>query len=285
MDLFSMSNSFDDFTFNLKRDLVFFDIESTGLNVMKDRIIQIAFVKLKVGGGPPEELELLVNPGVPISEEAMAVHGITPQDVRNKPLFREVARDIFNFIGNADMAGYNSDRFDLPMLMEEFNRCGIDFDIDGRRMIDVQKIFYKMEPRTLKAAYKFYCDQKLTNAHDALADVRATVDVLKGQIIKYRNTDFESNEGEIIENPVRNDIQSINNFLTDKHVVDFTQRLRRTSEGKIIFNFGKYANQEVREVFRADRNYYHWIMQKDFSSQVKKIVSGIIEDIDKSGSV
>ena len=279
-----MSSSFDDFRFNLKKDLVFFDIESTGLNVMKDRIVQIAFVKLNAQGSPPQELELLVNPGIPISEEAMAVHGITPEDVRNKPLFRDVARRVYDFIGDADLAGYNSDRFDVPMLMEEFNRCGIDFDINGRRVIDVQKIFYKMEPRTLKAAYKFYCDRELTDAHDALADVRATVEVLKGQVIKYRDADYESHDGEIIEKPLQNDIQSISDFLTDKHVVDFTQRLRRTSEGKIVFNFGKYANQEVREVFRRDRNYYHWIMQKDFSSQVKKIVSGIIEDLDRSTS-
>ena len=159
--------------FKLERDLIFFDLEATGLNVIRDRIIQIAMIKFFKDGREPEELSMLINPGIPISEEAMQVHGITPKDVANKPVFQQVADKIYEFIGNADLAGYNSNRFDIPMLMEEFARIGMEFDISRRRTIDVQRIFYKMEPRTLKAALKFYCEEDMEDAHDALADVKS----------------------------------------------------------------------------------------------------------------
>lgn len=281
MDLFSSTKTPGDAKFHLKRDLVFFDIESTGLNVLKDRIVQIAFIKYFKDNRSPEELEMLINPGIPISPEAMGVHGITPDDVRDKPLFKDVAREIFEFIGDADLAGYNSDRFDLPMLSEEFDRCGFDLEIENRKSIDVQKIFYKMEPRTLKAAYKFYCDSELEDAHDALVDVRATANVLLGQIEKYKEVDYIDDDGLVINKPIRNDIDSIHQFISDFKVVDFTQRLRRNSKGNIVFNFGKYLNQEVKEVFKTDKNYYHWILQKDFSSQVKKIVRGLMKEVEK----
>jgi len=176
--------------FNLDKNLVFFDIESTGLNVLKDRILQIALIKFTREKEEPVELHMLINPGVPISEEAFAVHGISNEMLRTKPTFAQVAEEIFSFIGDADLAGYNSDRFDIPMLMEEFHRVGIQLDISRRRLLDVQKIFYKMEPRTLKAAYKLYCNKDLEDAHDALAEVQATVDVLKGQIQRYENVDY-----------------------------------------------------------------------------------------------
>lgn len=285
MDLFSTVPSLDNFQFSLKRDIVFFDIESTGLNVLKDRIVQIALIKYKKDGSAPEELEFLINPGIPISQEAMEVHGITPDDVRNQPSFKEVADKLVHFIGQADLAGYNSDRFDLPMLAEEFDRCGIDLEIEKRKNIDIQKIFYKMEPRTLKAAYKFYCDKDIKNAHNALADVRATAEVLKGQIIKYKHVDYQDKDDLIIKNPIKNDIDAIYEFTSDHRVVDYTQRLRRNGQGKIVFNFGKYINQEVKEVFNRDKNYYFWILQKDFSSQVKKIVKGIMEELEKEANM
>jgi DNA polymerase-3 subunit epsilon len=168
-----------DLTFNLEKDLVFFDIESTGLNVLKDRILQIALIKYSKNTSEPKELFMLINPGVPIGDDAFAVHGISNEMVRNKPTFDKVGQEIFDFIGNADLAGYNSDRFDVPMLMEEFHRIGIELDISKRRLIDIQKIFYKMEPRTLKAAYRLYCDGDLNDAHDALADAKATVEVFQ----------------------------------------------------------------------------------------------------------
>ncbi len=277
MDLFSTSQN--DLRFNLKRDIVFFDIESTGLNVMKDRIVQIALIKHFADGSEPRELELLINPGVPISSEALAVHGITAEKVKNQPTFREKAKEIHDFIGDANLAGYNSDRFDVPMLVEEFDRCGIDLDIENRISIDVQKIFYKMEPRTLRAAMKHYCNETLEDAHDALADVRATVEVLKGQIKMYQDVDYEDGDGFITKAPIKNDMDAIYEFTRDNRIVDFTNRLKRNAEDEIIFNFGKYMNQRVKDVIKKDRNYYHWIMQKDFSSQVKKIVKGIMDEV------
>lgn len=272
-------SSQSNFEFNLEKDIVFFDIESTGLNVLKDRIVQIALIKLKKEGGEPEELDYLINPVIPISAEAMAVHGITPDKLVGKPEFAEVAESIYNFIGDADVGGYNSDRFDLPILTEELFRAGFDLDVDNRKSIDVQKIFYKMEPRTLKAAYKFFCDKELEGAHDALADVRATVEVLAGQIQKYEGVDYTDGDGFVTKAPVKNDMKAIHEFISDYKVVDYTQRLRRDFKGEIIFNFGKYVNKRVKDVIRRDKNYYHWIIQKDFSSQVKKIVKKLMEEV------
>lgn len=279
MDLFSSSPQSKDFKLNLERDLVFFDIESTGLNVLKDKIVQIALIKYYADGREPEELELLINPGVKIPDEAIAIHGITNEMIGDKPLFCAFAQEIYDFIGDADLAGYNSDRFDMPMLVEELGRCDLDLDMDTRRTIDVQKIFYKMEPRTLKAAYQLYCDATLDDAHDALADVRATVEVFKGQIKRYDGVDYEDGDGFVTKAPIKNDIRAIHEFIVDERVVDYTQRLRRDHKGQIIFNFGKYMNQPVKEVFKKDRNYYHWILQKDFSTQVKKIVQKIMDEI------
>ena len=264
--------------FNLDRDLVFFDIEATGLNVVKDRIVQIAMIKYFVNGGPPVELSLLINPGIPIPEAAQAIHGISPEDVADKPKFEDVAERLYRFIGDADLAGYNSNRFDVPMLMEEFARAGLYLDIDKRRTIDAQRIFYKMEPRTLKAALKFYCDKELEDAHDALADIRATIDVLKGQIKTYAGEDYIDDDGNIIENPIRNDMQALYEFTNDKKVVDVTQRLKYDPQGEIVFNFGKYIGQPVAKTLYEDRQYYHWILNKEFSIQVKAIIKKLLEE-------
>lgn len=264
--------------FNLDRDLVFFDIESTGLNVIKDRIVQIALIKYPAGGGEPVEKELLVNPGIPISAEAMAIHGITPEKVANKPTFIQVAHEINDFIGDADLSGYNSDRFDIPMLMEEMARAGIDFDTENRRTIDVQKIFYMMEPRTLKAALKMYCGKELKDAHDALADVRATADVLKGQLVTYDGVDYVDGDGFRTEAPIKNDMKAISEFIADTRTVDATQRFKYNHKGVIVFNFGKYVGKPVAETLYKDRQYLNWILEKDFSTQVKKIVKKIVRE-------
>lgn len=261
----------------LDRPLVFLDIESTGLNVLKDRILQLALIRYDKGDPVPRELFMLINPGIPISEEAFAVHGISNEMLRNKPTFEQVGQEIHAFIGEADLAGYNSDRFDVPMLMEEFNRVGLELDISKRRLIDVQKIFYKMEPRTLKAAYRLYCQGDLADAHDALADARATVEVLKGQIKRYENVDYVDGDGFVTPAPIQNDINTIARFIADESMLDVTQRLKYNAKGEVIFNFGKYAGQVVAAVFRAEPNYYHWIMEKDFSAQVKQIVKKIFE--------
>ena len=264
--------------FNLSKDLIFFDVESTGLNVVRDRILQIALIKFSPGKEEPEELSLLINPGVPIPEESYAIHGISAQDVANKPTFAQVAEKIYKFIGDGDLAGYNSARFDVPILMEEFARVGIEFSMENRSSVDVQRIFYKMEPRTLSAALRYYCNKELEGAHDALADVRATVDVLKGQLIRYEGVDLIVDEEETIPAPIVNDMKALHAFTADLKTIDATQRLKYNKDGVIVFNFGKYTNQAVVDVLKKDKGYYNWILTKDFSSQVKQIIKRIYNE-------
>ena len=264
--------------FHLQHDLLFFDIEATGLNVVRDRIVQIALVKYFANGQPAAELSLLINPQMPIAEDAIAVHGITLADVANEPTFEQVAQQIFDFIGDSDLAGYNSNRFDVPLLMEEFARAGLDFEVEKRKTIDVQRIFYKMEPRTLKAAYRLYCGQELENAHDALADVRATVEVFRGQLARYDGVDLLDESGKTIGAPIKNDMQILHDFTNDLKTLDATQRLKLDSDGKtVLFNFGKYVGQPAAKILYEDRNYYHWIQNKEFSTQVKKMVKNLLE--------
>ncbi len=269
---------------NLTRDLVFFDVETTGLNVIRDRILQIALIKYSKNSDEPKELSMLINPGVPISEESMSIHGISPKDLANKPTFQQASKQIYDFIGNADLAGYNAARFDIPLLMEEFARVGIDLDITKRRIIDVQRIFYKMEPRTLKAALRFYCHKELEDAHDALADVRATVDVFKGQLHFYEGKNGIDEEGNEIAEPIKNDIQALHDFTNDLRLIDATQKLRYDHNGVVVFNFGKYMGQPVADVLAKDKNYYNWIQEKEFSAQVKQIVKKIAKESSKNGA-
>lgn len=275
----------DGMKFNLSKDIVFFDIEATGLNVVKDRIIQLAMIKYRPGADEAEEWTSLINPGtVMISEEAYRVHGISAQMVANKPRFEQLADKIWDFIGDADLGGYNSDRFDIPMLMEEFARAGKDFNLENRNTVDAQKIFYKMEPRTLSAAYRLYCGKELENAHDALEDVRATVEVLKGQIEKYKDAEYIDQDGNVHPGVIKNDMNALASFTNDSRTVDVTQRLKYNNNGEIIFNFGKYNGQKVVDVLSRDRQYYNWILEKDFSVQVKQIVRKIIKDYESSNS-
>lgn len=265
----------------LERDLCFFDIESTGLNVLRDRILQLAIIKFPKGNGEPLELSMLINPSIPISEEAMSIHGITPKDVARKPTFEQVAKQIFDFIGDSDLAGYNSSRFDIPMLMEEFDRAGMEFDLSKRRIIDVQRIFYKMEPRTLKAALKYYCNEDIEDAHDALADVKATISVFKGQIERYKDTDFIDDDGNRVESPIKPDIKALHDFTNDLRFADATQKMKYDHNNVLVFSFGKYQNQPVAEVFKKDRNYYNWIQTKEFSAQVKQITKAVMKELEK----
>lgn len=266
--------------FNLERDLVFFDVETTGLHVIRDRIIQLAMIKyLKVGG--TEELNLLINPGVPISEEAFQIHGISNETVRNKPTFQQESQKIFDFIKGADLAGYNSNRFDVPILMEEMSRCGLHLDIDSRRLIDVQRIFYRMEPRTLRAAYQFYCNKEIENAHDAMSDIKATVEVLGGMLNKYKNHDLTGEDGIVLEKPIQNDVQKLHDFTNDVKVLDATQRLKYNDQGEVVFAFGKYIGQPAGKILFEDRNYYHWIQEKEFSFQVKEIVKKLLKEYEQ----
>lgn len=264
--------------FNLDKDLVFFDLEATGLSVVRDKIVQIALIKYPKNGGEPVEKSMMINPGIPISEEAMGVHGITPKMLANKPSFAQVADEIYDFIGNADLGGYNSNRFDIPMLMEEFARVGTELDISKRRLIDVQRIFYKMEPRNLRAALRYYCDKELIGAHDALADVRATVDVLKGQMEKYKGVNLVDEEGNVTEEPVRNDMAAIHDFVNDLRYLEPTQKMKLNDKGVAVFCFGKYNNSPVGESLAKDNNYYNWIMNKEFSTQMKQLCKKYLKE-------
>ena len=266
----------------LTRDLVFFDVETTGLNVLRDRIVQIALIKYQKNNPEPIELQKLINPGIPISEESMSIHGITPKDLEDKPTFVQVGQQLFDFIGDADLAGYNAARFDIPMLIEEFYRVGLEFDMNKRRVVDVQRIFYKMEPRTLKAALKFYCQKELTDAHDAMTDTRATVDIFRGQLDYYEGKNLTDEEGKEIEAPIKKDIQALSDFTNDYNIIDATQRLKYDHNGIMVFNFGKYVGQPVEEVLAVkDKNYAHWILEKEFSAQVKQTIRQVVKDIEK----
>jgi DNA polymerase-3 subunit epsilon len=267
--------------FQLERDLCFFDLEATGLNVVRDRIVQLAIIKYFKSGKEPQELSMLINPGIPISLEAMMVHGISPKDVAKKPGFQQVAQQIWDFIGNADLAGYNSNRFDIPMLIEEFARVGMEFDMTKRRTIDVQRIFYKMEPRTLKAAHKFYCNEDMVDAHDALADVKATIAVFQGQLQRYDGVDFTDEDGIRQESPIKKDVAALHEFTNDNRFLDATQRLRQDPNGEVVFNFGKYMGQPVGEVLYNDKQYYNWMLNKEFSSQVKQIIKQLLKTYEK----
>lgn len=257
--------------FNLDKDLVFLDIESTGLHVIHDRIVQLALIKYPKNNDPAIEYTALVNPGRSITEEAMSIHGITEEMVKDKPFFKDIAKEVHDFIGDADLAGYNSNRFDVPMLMEELDRAGHQLDMTTRRTIDIMRIFTKMEPRNLSAALKFYTGEELINAHDALEDVRATVKVLKGQLSRYKDTPYDDGEGNI-SYPIKNDLQALHDFTTDLRFPDVTQKLKYDLEGNIVFNFGKFNGKPVGETLYKDRQYLAWILSKDFSYQVKDII-------------
>lgn len=259
--------------FQLDRDLIFFDLETTGLSVVRDRIVQMAFIKYYADGREPKEVKMLIDPEIPISTESSSIHGITADDVRGKHTFKQVAERLMGFIGDADLAGYNSNRFDVPVLMEEFHRAGLAFSLEGRRLIDVQRIFYKMEPRTLRAALRYYTGQSLTDAHDALADVRATVEVLKGQIDRYQGADLVDEDGNVTHEPVRNDMQQLHDFTNDLRFLDATQRIRVEMDGTAVFNFGKYNGKPVGETLAKDNNYHEWIQKKEFSTQMKQIAA------------
>lgn len=261
---------------NLKRPLAFFDLETTGVNISSDRIVEISILKVNPGGGE-ETLTLRVNPERTIPKESSVFHGIYDEDVKDLPTFGDRAKEIADFIGDADLAGYNSNKFDVPMLMEEFLRVGIPFSLEGRSFVDVQNIFHQMEQRTLKAAYRFYCDKNLENAHSAEADVRATYDVLKAQLVKYQDVDFEDKHGSI-SRPVVNDVPALHDFTNLSRPVDFAGRLVYDEDGDPAINFGKHKGRKVVDVFRAEPSYYAWMQNGEFPLYTKKVLEGLWND-------
>lgn len=244
----------------LDRPLVFFDLETTGTNVVTDRIVQLAGLRYEPGGQEPTRLMRYVNPGVPIPAETTAIHGITDERVANEPSFATLVPEFETFFANADIGGYNVARFDIPLLMEEFARCGRDSDLANRRRVDVQEIFFRMEPRTLAGALRFYCDAELEGAHDAMADTEATVRVLAGQLDRYAPQGL-----------LTADVEALHKLSGRPGQLDATNRLRLDADGEPVFNFGKYQGQRLRLVFAKEPSYYHWIQQKDFGVEVKQI--------------
>jgi len=257
----------------LKRPIAFFDIESTGTNVVKDRIVEICIFKVLPDGSSETKLRR-INPGIPIPAEVTAIHGISDSDVANEPGFKQIARSMYDFMKDCDLAGYNSNKFDVPMLIEEFLRCNMEFSLKNRNLIDVQNIFHKMEPRTLKAAYKFYCNKELIDAHSAEADTKATYEILLSQIKRYENTQFEDSDGKITI-PVKNDMDALYEFSYNHRNADLVGHIVFNANGKETFNFGKHKGVTVEDVFAKDPFYYDWIMKSEFPLYTKNVIKEI----------
>jgi len=247
----------------LTRPLVFFDLETTGTHTVGDRIVEIAAIKL-YPDGRRETWTRRVHPGRPIPPESSAIHGITDEDVRDAPRFKDLAGDLANFLEGADLAGYNILRFDLPFLREEFRRAGVPFDSEGRSLIDAQVIFHKKEPRTLEAALRYYCGEEHKDAHSALGDVEATMKVLEAQFGRYRD--------------LPRDMDGLHRFC-DQRNPRFVDRWGKLvwNEGEVCLGFGPHRGKSLREVAENDENFLHWILRKDFSAEVKEIVAGALE--------
>jgi DNA polymerase III subunit epsilon len=258
----------------LTRPLAFFDLETTGTNVVNDRIVEISIYRVNLDGSS-DSMTRLVNPTIPIPPEVTAIHGIKDQDVASAPTFAQLAPALDTFLKNCDLAGYNSNKFDVPMLIEEFLRCNIQFDIKKRRLVDVQNIFHKMEPRTLKAAYKFYCGKNLVGAHEAEADTRATYEILLSQIERYQDVEYEDRDGNVSK-PIINDIQALYEFSYNHNNADLVGHIGFNRQGKEIFNFGKHKNRPVEDVFQQEPQYYDWMMKADFPLSTKNVIQQIM---------
>ena len=242
----------------LERPLIFFDLETTGTNVTHDRIVELSYIKVYPDGTEERKTRRL-NPEMPIPAESTAIHHITDADVANEPTFRQIAKSLLEIFDGCDIAGYNSNKFDVPVLMEEFGRCGLNFDIAGRRFIDVQNIFHKKEQRTLVAAYKFYCGEDLTDAHAANADTEATYKVLLGQLAMYDD--------------LENDVEFLAKFSAVGRNVDLAARIVLNDKDEPIFNFGRHKGKTVKEVLRKEPSFYDWMMQGDFPKNTKDVLT------------
>ena len=245
----------------LIRPIAFIDLETTGVNLSSDRIVEIAIVKIM-----PDQTRVvkrkLINPEMMIPKQSSDIHGITDEMVKDASTFKQAGNEIKQFLDNCDLGGYNSNRFDIPMLMEEFLRAGMDVDLSTRRMVDVQHIFYTMEPRTLSAAYKFYCQKELENAHSAEVDVNATIDVLLSQITRYEK--------------LGNSVDSILSTIGEEKIVDYARRFLFDDKGVEVFNFGKYKGKSVRDVLKSEPQYYDWMMKGDFPLHTKQKLTEIL---------
>ena len=270
------------FQFNLKRPLAFFDLETTGVDVGRDRIVEIAILKVMPNGQvhkmPAEGQErLVVNPEIPIPLESSLIHGIYPEDVRSAPLFRDIAPKIYQFLFDCDLAGFNSNKFDLPLLAEEFLRAGIDFDVEGRNLVDVQVLFHLLEPRNLSAAYHMYCKKDLIDAHEAMPDVIATAEVLNAMILKYQGQELKLGKEEQVV--ISNEMEVLHHISERKKKVDLMGQVVLNEGGDPVFNFGKHKGKLVEEIFKSEPGYFGWLMQADFPLYTKKVFKDIKENM------
>ncbi len=245
---------------NLSKPLCFFDLETTGTNIAKDRIVEISILKVFPNQNK-ESITLRVNPEQPIPKEVSEIHGIYDKDVEQEPTFKTLAPKIYNFIKDADLAGYNSNRFDIPLLAEEMLRAEVDFDMKNAVKIDVQTIFHKKEKRTLEAAYKFYCDKDLTDAHSAEADTNATYEVLKSQLDRYED--------------LENNTKWLADYSAHKKFADFAGMVQYNKNGEEVFGFGKHKGKKVEDVLDREPGYYNWIQNADFPLYTKKVLTAI----------
>jgi DNA polymerase III subunit epsilon len=245
----------------LKRPIAFIDLETTGVSLSTDRIVEIAIIKLLPDGNRQVKRKL-INPQMPIPKVTTDIHGISDEMVKDAPTFKQAANEIKVFIDGCDMAGYNSNRFDIPILMEEFLRVGLDVDLSKRKMVDVQHIFYTMEPRTLTAAYKFFCQKELVDAHSAEADVNATIDVFLAQLNRYQN--------------LGTSVESVLEVVGEDKIVDYARRFSFDDKGVEVFNFGKFKGRSVAEVLKAEPQYYDWMMRGDFPLHTKQKLTEIL---------
>lgn len=252
---------------NLKRPVIFFDLETTGVDTVRDRIVEISMVKVMPSGEEIVRTRRL-NPQMPIPRAATAIHGITDDDVRNEPTFAQIAKSLASFMEGCDLGGFNSNRFDLPLLVEEFLRAGVEIDFRQCRFVDVQNIFHKMEQRTLVAAYKFYCDKDLNDAHSAEADTRATYEVLKAQLDRYPT--------------LENDIDFLSDFSSRGETVDYAGRVVYDEKGHEVFGFGKHKGERVDKIFAADPSYYTWLMSIDLPLYTKRVFTEIKRRTDEN---
>jgi DNA polymerase-3 subunit epsilon len=267
------SNPFSFMELKLKRPIAFFDLETTGLNITTDRIIEICI--LKVHPDQREEVKTMrLNPEMEISAESTRITGITNKDVQACPTFKSVAYELLNFLQNCDLAGYNALKFDIPILMEEFLRAGVDFDLKKRKLVDVQNIFMKMEPRTLKGAYRFFCNLNLEDAHSAEADTRATFQILKAQLDKYENSEYEDRNGKVFK-PIENDINALHDFSAQQRTADLAGQIILNDQNQEVFHFGKHKGKTVEEVFQKEPSYYDWMMKGEFPLYTKKLITSI----------
>ena len=264
---------------NLEKPIVFFDLETTGVNVGTDHIVEICLLKVN----PDQTTEQLVHRVRPVDtdgktihipEFTTAIHGISDADVADKPSFTQLAPEIASFIGDADLAGYNSNKFDVPLLVEEFLRAGLKFDLKSRRLIDVQNIFHKMEQRTLKAAYRFYCGKNLDHAHSADADTMATYEVLMAQLDRYQDSEYTAPDGSVSK-PIVNNIEQLSQFTCNSQWADLVGHIGYDKQHREIFNFGKHKGKTLESVFNVEPAYYDWMMKADFPLSTKECITEV----------